>query len=267
MSDCQKIQGCLAAFLDGELNGNDEVHMKKHLDDCPECRRSLEDMRRILDGADAVREDIQKVMDTVDWDALPRQIAESAFAGKGRAPRVSRASSFWQALVQPRFRPVYAGLLAGIVVGAVGMFFALKPQIFRPAAGPKYSASSDFIDRVELQLAKRETLDYLDKSQYLILDFIQSPPGRARLSQKDLSPQRARDMLSKKRYINQQLDKMQLARAREVCNQIEFLFLELSQISDELTAEEAARIKDFVEQKQLLLKIELLKKELQESEV
>ncbi len=51
MSDCQKIQGCLAAFLDGELNGNDEVHMKKHLDDCPECRRSLEDMRRILDGA------------------------------------------------------------------------------------------------------------------------------------------------------------------------------------------------------------------------
>jgi len=240
MSDCQKSRGCLAAFLDGELNGNDEVHMKKHLDDCPECRRSLEDMRRILDGADAVREDIQKVMDTVDWDALPRQIAEAAFAGKGRAPRVSRASSFWQALVQPRFRP---------------------------AAGLKYSASSDFIDRVELQLAKRETLDYLDKSQYLILDFIQSPPGRARLSQKDLSPQRARDMLSKKRYINQQLDKMQLARAREVCNQIEFLFLELSQISDELTAEETARIKDFVEQKQLLLKIKLLKKELQESEV
>jgi hypothetical protein len=60
---------------------------------------------------------------------------------------------------------------------------------------------------------------------------------------------------------------MQLARAREVCNQIEFLFLELSQISDELTAEETARIKDFVEQKQLLLKIKLLKKELQEREV
>jgi len=52
MSDCQKTQECLAAFLDGELDGNDEVQMKKHLDDCPECRRSLEDMRRILDGAD-----------------------------------------------------------------------------------------------------------------------------------------------------------------------------------------------------------------------
>jgi len=267
MSDCQKIQGCLAAFLDGELNGNDEVHMKKHLDDCPECRRSLEDMRRILDGADAVREDIQKVMDTVDWDALPRQIAEAAFAGKGRAPRVSRASSFWQALVQPRFRPVYAGLLAGIVVGAVGMFFALKPQIFRPAAGPKYSASSDFIDRVELQLAKRETLDFLDKSQSLILDFVQSEPGQASVLQRDLTSQRMRDMLSKKRYINPQLDKMQLVKAREICNQIETLFFELSQISDELSAEEAARIKDFVEKKQLLLKIKLLKKEIQKSEV
>jgi len=267
MSGCQKIRGRLTALLAGELDGKDEVPMRKHLDNCPECRRKFEELQRILEGADAVREDMQKVMETIDWEALPRQITEAAFAEKKRVPRVGRASSFWRALVEPRLKPVYAGLLAGIIVGAVGMFFVLKPQIFRPAAGQKYFASRDFIERVELELAKRETLDYLDKSQYLILDFLQSPPGRARLSQTNLAPQRVRDMLSKKRYLNQQLDRIQMAKAREICNQIELLFFELFQISDELTAEEAARIKDFVEQKQLLLKINLLKKELRESEV
>jgi hypothetical protein len=74
-------------------------------------------------------------------------------------------------------------------------------------------------------------------------------------------------MLAKKRFLNQQLDKGEMAKAREICDQIEILFLELSQMSDELSAEETAKIKEFVEQKQLLLKIKLLRKELKESEV
>jgi hypothetical protein len=45
------------------------------------------------------------------------------------------------------------------------------------------------------------------------------------------------------------------------------LFLELSQISVSATAEEAAKIQKFVEDKQLLLKIRLLKRELQENGV
>jgi ribosomal protein S13 len=58
-----------------------------------------------------------------------------------------------------------------------------------------------------------------------------------------------------------------MSKAREICNQIEVLFLELSAVSGELSEAEAARIKDYIEQKQLLLKIELLKKELQDNEV
>lgn len=267
MNDCQKTRDRLTASLEEDLDGRDEEPMKKHLDDCPECRRTTEDVRRILDGADAVREDLQEVMASIDWDSLPRQIADAAFAGTKRAPEPSPARSFWRTLAQPRFRPVYAGLLTGIVVGAVGMLVLLKPQAFRPPAGERYFASPDLIDRAELQLAKRETLDYLDKSQYLILDFVQSGPGQARLLRKDQASLRLQDMLSKKRYLNQQLDRIQMAKAREICNQIEILLLELLQISDELTVQEEARIKDFIEQRQILLKIKLLKKELQESEV
>lgn len=267
MNDCQKTKNRLTAFFEGGPDGNDEDAMKKHLDECPECRRTAEDLRRILDGADAVRGDLREVMASIDWDALPQKIADAAFSGTKRAPEPAPARSFWRTLVQPRFRPVYAGLLLGIIVGAFGMLFLLNPQAFRRPAGERYFASPDLIDRAELQLARRETLDYLDKSQYLILDFVQSGPGQARLLQKGQASLRLQDMLSKKRYINQQLDRMQMGKAREICNQIEVLLLELSQISDELTAREEAKIKDFIEQRQILLKIKLLKKELQESEV
>jgi len=267
MKNCRMTRKKRFAFLESGHDGRDEDPMNKHIDDCPECRRTTEGVRRILDGADAVREDLQEVMASIDWDALPRRIADSAFAGTKRAPEPSPARSFWLTWVQPRFRPVYAGLLMGIIVGAVGMLVLFKPQALRQPTGERYFASPDLIDRAELQLAKRETLDYLDKSQYLILDFVQAGPGQARLLQKDQASLRLQDMLAKKRYLNQQLDGTQMAKAREICNQIEALLLELSQISDELTVQEEARIKDFIEQRQILLKIKLLRKELQESEV
>jgi hypothetical protein len=267
MNACQKTRNRLAASLEGDVGGADEDAMKKHLDECPECRRTADEVRRILDGAESVRGDLGEVMATIDWEALPRRIADAAFAGPRPNPESSPSRSFWRALIQPRWRPVYAGLLAGIVFGAVGMLFLLHPRGFRSAEGVRYFVSGDLIDRAELQLAKRETLDFLDKSQSLIQDFVQTEPGQTGRLQSERASQRMQDMLSKKRYINPQLDKFQMAKAREICNQIEILFLELSQISDELTAEEAAKIKGFIGQKRLLLKIQLLKNELQKSEV
>jgi len=266
MSDCQKNQERLSAFLGGEITDDAEARMKEHLERCPKCRKDMDDIQRIMAGAEALHKDIEKARDTVDWEALARRITDAAFARKEKASPESKAAPFWKVLFEPKWRPVFAGVLAGILLGSVATFLLLKPGLFHPTSRPVYSASSDFIDRVELQLAKRETLDYLEKSQYLILDFVQSPPGRARLLSQDLAAQWARDMLSRKRYINQHLDKMQMAKAREICNQIELLFLELSQISDEISAEEIGKIQKFIDQKQILLKIQLIKKEL-ESEV
>jgi len=73
----------------------------------------------------------------------------------------------------------------------------------------------------------------------------------------------ARELLSKKKYLNRELDKFQMAKAKAVCDQIEMLFLELAQISGNLPEAELAKIRDLVEERQLFLKINLVKKELQ----
>jgi hypothetical protein len=128
--------------------------------------------------------------------------------------------------------------------------------------------SQEFLDRVELEMARRETLDYLEKSQYVLLDFVQASPERTPQAwRSDLASQAAKDLLAKKRYINPQLDKFRMAKAKEICDQIEFLFFELVQVSGQLSEKDLQNIQSLIEEKQLLLKIKLLKKELEESEV
>ena len=267
MSDCQKIQKILPDSLQEKPAGGEIEFLEKHLNDCPECRRTSRQFRQILSGAEAVRGDIREVMKGVDWEALSHRITDAALAGREGARKTESGRSFRGWVFSPPLKPVFAGLLAGIMIGAAATFFILNPRLPRPAAGSPYFASSDFIDQVEYELAKRETIEYLDKSQLLILDLIQDPSGRTQLSPGETPSARLKDVLAKKRYINQQLDKARMAKAREICDQIEFLLIELSQISGAATAEEAARVRDFVDQKQLLLKINLLRKELRNSEV
>ena len=108
----------------------------------------------------------------------------------------------------------------------------------------------------------------MEKSRYLLLDFVQSSQeGSAGFWQSDFAAQKTRDLLSKKKYLNQQLDKYKLAKARIICDQIELLFLELTQISGEMAEDELQVVRDLIVEKQILLKIKLVKKELEESEV
>jgi DNA polymerase/3'-5' exonuclease PolX len=75
--------------------------------------------------------------------------------------------------------------------------------------------------------------------------------------------ERARDLLQKKKYLNGQLERFQMAKAKVICDQIEMLFRELMEISEEMPGAELERIRGLVKERQLLLKINLVKKELQ----
>jgi hypothetical protein len=136
----------------------------------------------------------------------------------------------------------------------------------RPVTGPGgvrgYYASGEFLDRAELEMARRETVDYLEKSQYVLLDFFGTPSGQAG-ARPAASVAQARELLSKKKYLNRELERFQMAKAKAICDQIEMLFLELAQLSDELPEAELAKVRNLMQDRQLLLKISLVKKELQ----
>jgi hypothetical protein len=215
-----------------------------------------------LKETEAVRAEIRDAADAVDWEALPGVIADRALAGSPKTGRVPRTARLLEWLAPLRMRPVLAGLLGGLVIGAAAMYFVLKAPGRRPGADSAYYASGEFLDRAELEMARRGTLDYLEKSQYMILDVFGSGeegpvvPAAVRSEQ-------TRDLLQRKKYLNGQLEKFQMAKAKAICDQIEMLFRELSEISEEMSAAELERIRGVVEERQLLLKINLVKKELQ----
>lgn len=238
--------------------------MSEHLETCLECRAEIEEINRVLDKAAAVKSEIREAVASVNWQALPGMIADRVLAGAREPEKAPRAGWLRTWALSLWMRPVLAGLAAGLVVGATAMYFALKTPGPRPGGDAAYYASGEFLDRAELEMARRNTLDYLEKSQYVLLDVFESAGEGA--SPAAFSSEQARDLLSKKKYLNAQLERFQMSKAKAICDQIEMLFLELSQISEELPAAELRKIRGLVEERQLLLKINLVKKEL-ESEI
>lgn len=267
MKDCQKIKKDLVAFLYGELGPEEEAHITTHLDICPRCQDEWRGISLINRESDPLSKEISEAMSRIDWKALPEKIADKVFKEE-KTPRASWTKTFWNVVFQPSLRLVYAGLLLGLIIGSLATYLVFWSPQLQVAKGPDFVFTKEFLDKAELEVARRETLEYLEKSQYLLLDFIQSPSGEpSDLWKDEFALQRARDLLSKKKFINPQLEKFRMAKAKEICDQIEFLFYELTQLSEHLSAEDIQRIQYLIEEKQLMLKIKLVKNELKKNEV
>jgi hypothetical protein len=266
MKECKKHEQDRIAFLYGELEAEERERFLSHLEGCSRCQRALHEIREMKEKADVLHADIQETMDSIDWESLPSKITEAVWEKVLKTSREGRIARFVRVVFQSKLRPVYAGILVGILIGSLATFLIFQRPFVKERGGD-FVVSRDFLERVETEMARRETLDYLDKSQYLLLDFVQYSPGREQLREPGLAFEEARDLLSKKKYINPQLMKFQMAKAKEVCDQIELLFYELTQMSEQLTREDLERIQRLIEENQLLLKIKLLKRELRESEV
>ena len=223
-------------------------------------------MKRIIGATRLLKEEMERAMASVDWEALPAQIADRVHSTEPRPVRARRIAGLFFPSGRPALRPVFAGAAIGLAAGALAMFFVMRRPTPRAEARSGFFASPEFIERAEYEMARRETLDYLRNSQYLILDFVQSPRGEAGNGMDFAASGRARDLLTKKKYLNAQLDGSRMGQAKAICDQIELLFLELSRLGEDLPEAEILRIQGLIEDSRLLLKINLVERELEESE-
>jgi len=265
MNTCRRIQDNLVSFLGGELAGSETERIKSHLEICPACRREYGLLEQTFLAADSLNPEMAEAVESVDWEAQAETIVNAVW--EERKPRQAAAGKERFRFFALRLRPALAGLLLGIIIGGAAMYFIFKGSLGRENGGERFFASGDFLDRLDVEIARRETLDYLEKSQYVLLELAQSPAEGGELRLSDAATREARELLSKKRFLNPQLEKTRMAKAKDICDQIELLFYELAQVNEGLTEAQRAELRTLIEQKNLLLKIKLLKKELQESEV
>lgn len=257
MKNCQKIRKEIVAFLYGELN----------LDVCSLCRDEAKELDFVRKESGTLIPGLSEAMSSVDWETLPEKIADEVLRPNlGTNSIRLKTTSF--SLFQPKWRPVYIGLLSGIMIGSLATFLVLRSPNIQVAQAPEFVFTSDLLEKAELEIARREMLEYLEKSQYLLLAFIQAPTeGTAEIWRDGFALQKARELLSKKKFIDPHLDKFHLAKAKRICDQIEYLFYELTQITGNLLPKNRKRIQDLIQERKLMLKIKLVKKELKNSEV
>ncbi len=265
MSECRRLRRDFGAYWGEEMSKRERENIKRHLDACPACAEEFRALEKIIDSADSLGQEMKSILDGFDWDAQAEKIVASVWDGKLRHKRETKQVRLWPAI--PRLRPVLAGLLLGVMVGAVGMFVAYRGGLFEKPEGEKLFASRDSLNRIDQEIARRETLDYLDKSQYVLLEIAQTQTGSGDCRLTDAAARETRELLTKKKYLNPQLEKVRMAKAKEICDQIEMLFYELAQVSESLTPAQCQDIQRMIEEKNIFLMIKLLKKELQESEV
>jgi hypothetical protein len=257
---CREVKKALSEAGPG---GPAPEGLRRHLEGCPACRREAERVGMIMDAAAAFRDELREAESGVDWEAFALRVASRAIehgraAEKVEAGRRPGRRRFFSPLV---LRPVLAGLAAGLVLGSLAMFLALRD---RGAAGRRpqgFYASADFIDRLEAEVARRQVLEYLEKSQFILRD-IYSGGGPYQTPAAAFGAGEVRELLNQKRYLNPQLEKFRMAKAKAVCDQIELLFQELAQLSEEMTPAEVERIRSLIEERRLLLKINIIKKEI-----
>jgi len=264
MKECRHYRQDWLAFWRGELDSARKQVMSEHLKHCHRCQKELEEIKNLIGQTDDLKNELKETMAGIDWDRFQLRVTERAFEQKARREQARPAAGFkWH-----RWQPAAAGLVAGLLLGAFFTLLWLRPGRLPQSAVTKETAvnlPAGFVQKVDLALAQRETIDYLDRSQYLLLELVQAKS----VSQASafLTQDKVQELLTEKKYLYNQLNEIKLAKAKMLCDQIEMLFLELIQLSPQMSEAELRNLQDLIANRQLLLKINLVKRELKPSEV
>lgn len=259
--ECSMSRRYLVRYYLGDLDSRLAEAMDKHLKDCRRCQRELQILKSVVLTAEEMRQDLIKEAETVDWEAFSQRVGQ-------KVREIEFSKDYPQRLPEKRFFQPWRLAIAAAGAGLLGGL-AIAFLLIRPAIGPQrasYQVSSSFLERVDEEVARRAILDYLEKSRMILLSLRQSgeQPEQAGFI---LPPQeKLRQLLNEKKYLSPQLETFRLTKARAILDEIEALLLELALIQDGSSSQETKQISRLIEERRLLLKIQLLRQELEESE-
>ncbi len=272
MNRCEAFQENLTLYCSGDLLASDARELEQHLASCESCEAERRALMATIESLD--RSVFYPHEDQVGWD---RFAAETAGLATGKVVPFRK-----------RFlRPVILARAAAVVL-AVGLgWVALQPQVgvapmvmppvgglaspqaevpVGTSASPETTPmvmSADFQRRLELNLAREETRQYLTQSRDLLLSVLESPV-RCSKNQLDITAERKKSMelLRRKQFLRDDLDRPELARAAELCDRLEGILTEISTLKDCADMETIQQLRDAVKRNQLLVKIRVAEKEL-----
>lgn len=210
--------------------------------------------KKLFQDLEDIRRQAEKESKAVDWEMNRRIIMQRIQAERESVRDKTRIFAF------PR-----RAALAGVAMIAACLIVSLV--IFLPGTGETLMTTGkvENLEVIQNSFARMDTIDYLRESE-MILSEIMDENMSAEFIIED-NRDRIRSLLRKKNYLDKNLDDLNLAKAKPVCNQIELLLFELTSQEHPMSSENIELVRYFVKSRKLLLKINILQDELSDREV
>ncbi len=264
---CKEIKKIMTDDLSQELTHDDALFrestaiMEKHLKSCARCRREYHVLQSIYRETRQIEAEANAVMATIDWEENARDIT--------RDLRFKRRRQTWSFSFQPLNWKLAVPTLAGIFILGLWLGYLLFNTTSRDSLSREKSPEADVtLARLETTLAKKEMQHYFQKTQLLLTDLMRQceEDGTASWTT-GINRQRARTLLNKNRYFNQDLSNPQLLSTRRLLKKIEWLLYEMLTLDEEASCDRLYRLQDYIRKERLLLKLRLVGKDITYIEV
>jgi len=278
MKTCGMYRGSLIDLQYGLLDAEAERGCRAHLESCEACAAELVSLRRLGEALAPRPNDLFGGEDRVDWSRFAQRTVARALNAEdaahplpgsvgSRAPRRSGALAW---LTMP---PAWATAMAGLVVLAglavLTSFYLPTSSTVAPESSLAGRAEDGVfvpqtnLDNLSVNLARQNTAEYLTQTRAVLVSMM-DVNIECDKDHVDISAERAKatELLRRQRLIVAELNRQPLARAQDVCNDLEKLLLEVASLADCTKGEDLKTIRDVVEKRQILVRMELLSQEL-----
>lgn len=250
MNDCASVKELIVLYAEGELDPEQVRLMAAHLSECRECFQQAEDVGKLR--AWLTDPEIFAPAENDRWRSLPAACARSVAAHRTRRFQVIHGPVRWAL-------PAAAAVL--ITVGLVWMARRPNPAVEMtalPAPG-----NEAFLGRIESAVTVDATAQYLAQCQDLLVDMLKAEQTCTG-NRYDVSFEvaRARDLLLRKRILDAELNAPEVARAKDLCDDLESLLVDLSLSQSCETPDRFRSMEHVIEREQLLLRIKLVQSEI-----
>jgi len=250
MSDCESVKELIVLYAEGELDPEQAQQVAGHLLECVECSRQAADVNELR--AWLADPEIFAPRENDRWQSFAEVCAGSARAVRTRQFQFARHPLRWAL-------PAAAALL--FAVGLLWMSrHADAPTVTAALPAPGNDA---FLGRIQSAVTMDATAQYLAQCQDLLVNMLKAGQTCAG-DRYDVSFEvaRARDLLLRKHILDAELNTPEVARAKDLCDDLENLLVDLSLSQSCETRDRFRSMEKVIEREQLLLRIKLVQSEI-----
>jgi hypothetical protein len=257
--NCRECEDIMVDALYSDLEGEAKDRFDEHVQACSECARLVTEMRSALSAMDKrEREDPGQAYWDGYWNRLTARMEREEEQRRSRGwlgrllPALSPAGLKWAQ------RGALAALLIvfGAVIGRVIMptetpvdVTEVKPRIDRPVPGIRQASTEDCARQ------------YIEDTQILLLALVNFDPGTEGEYASDWSAekQRSRELVTQGASLKADLNDPKQRRLRDLVGELELIMMQIANLETSGDLDGVELIKSSVDDRDVMLKINLEK--------